>query len=266
MKLAFYWVDAFSDRVFRGNPAGVVPLWSWIDDGLMQAIATENNLSETAFFVPKGDGFHLRWFTPTTEVPLCSHATLAAGHVVLHAIDPSRKAVQFETLSGKLGVTRDGERLALDFPTLPADPMPHAPTGLAAALGATVTEVLRAGDNVMVVLGSERDVRELAPDFAALAKVDERAGYIVTAAGDQVDFVSRYFAPHYGIPEDPVTGSAHCTLTPYWAKRLGKPRLEARQVSRRGGALTCTLQGDRVAIAGHAATYLTGTLEVPGHP
>ena len=266
MKLAFYWVDAFTDRVFGGNPAGVVPLWSWIDDGLMQSIAAENNLSETAFFVPKGEGFHLRWFTPTTEVPLCGHATLAAGHVVLHAIDPARKAVLFETLSGKLGVTRDGDRLALDFPALPAAPVATLPKGLAESLGASVVELHRAGDNFLVVLGSEGEVRDLEPDFAALAKVDGRAGYIVTAAGGDVDFVSRYFAPQYGIPEDPVTGSAHCTLAPYWAKRLGKTSLDARQVSRRGGVIACTLVGDRVTIAGHAVTYLTGTLEVPAHP
>ncbi|MSP82804.1 MAG: PhzF family phenazine biosynthesis protein [Alphaproteobacteria bacterium] len=263
MKLAFYWVDAFTDRVFRGNPAAVVPLWSWIDDGLMQAIAAENNLSETAFFVPKGDGFHLRWFSPTTEVPLCGHATLAAGHVVLHSIDPARKAVLFDTLSGKLGVQRDGDLLALDFPTRPPEPLATPPAGLAAALRAAVVETHRAGDNLLVVLGSEAAVRELDPDMRALAALDERLGYIVTAAGTTVDFVSRYFAPQYGIPEDPVTGSAHCTLTPYWAKRLGKTRLEARQVSRRGGALTCTLLGDRVSIAGGAVTYLTGTLDVP---
>lgn len=264
MKLAFYWIDAFTDHVFGGNPAAVVPLWSWIDDRLMQAIAAENNLSETAFFVPKGEGFHLRWFTPTVEVPLCGHATLAAGHVVMHSIDPARKAVLFETLSGRLGVTRDGDRLALDFPVLPAAPR-DAPAGLEEALGAKPAEVHESRKNILVVLGSEREVRELAPDFGVLARLVEDAGYIVTAPGEESDFVSRYFAPQYGIPEDPVTGSAHCTLAPYWGKRLGKTRLSARQVSRRGGVLECTLVGDRVAIAGRAVTYLTGTLEVPAH-
>jgi PhzF family phenazine biosynthesis protein len=264
VKLALYWVDAFTDRVFRGNPAAVVPLWSWIDDGLMQAIAAENNLSETAFFVPKGEGFHLRWFTPTVEVPLCGHATLAAGHVVMHSIDPSRKAVAFDTLSGRLGVSRDGARLALDFPSQPAEPSP-SPPGLAEALGAPPAEVRATVGNFLVVLESEQAVRDLAPDFAALARVVGKRGIIVTAKGGEVDFVSRYFAPQFGIPEDPVTGSAHCTLAPYWGHVLGKTRMVAHQVSRRGGAIDCTLLGDRVSLAGHAVTYLTGTLEVPAH-
>ncbi|MEX2650756.1 MAG: PhzF family phenazine biosynthesis protein [Alphaproteobacteria bacterium] len=262
MKLPFYWVDAFAERTFAGNPAGVVPLESWIDDRLMQSIAAENNLAETAFFVPKGRDFQLRWFTPTVEVAMCGHATLASGHVVMTALESMRTSVTFHSLSGPLGVARDGERCALDFPNRAPTPI-AVPAWLGPALGAKAVELHEApGENLLAVLPSAKEVRGLAPNMPALAKGLGQRGIIVTAPGEDVDFVSRYFAPNHGIPEDPVTGSAHCTLTPYWAKRLGKTTLEARQVSARGGRLTCTLKGDRVAIAGRAITYMTGTIEV----
>lgn len=262
MKLPFHWVDAFTDAPFAGNPAGVVPLDAWLDDRLMQAIAAENNLSETAFFVPEGKGYHLRWFTPTVEIDLCGHATLASGHVVMTVLDPGRASVLFDSASGPLGVARDGDWRVLDFPSRP--PVPIAvPAWLPAALGTAVRELHEApGDNLLAVVDDADAVHALAIDMAALGRGLGGKGIIVTAPGEDVDFVSRYFAPCHGIPEDPVTGSAHCTLTPYWAVRLGKSTLEARQVSRRGGRLRCTAMGARVAIAGRCATYLSGTIEV----
>jgi len=226
----------------------------------MQAIAAENNLSETAFFVRDGGDYALRWFTPTVEVDLCGHATLAAGHVVFHYLEPQRKTVSFHTLkAGTLIVTRRADMLVMDFPARPASPAPPPP-GLFAALGGAPREVLRARDH-LIVYDTAAEIVALNPDLAALAKVDCWAA-IVTAPGESgVDFVSRFFAPAQGVPEDPVTGSAHCTLVPYWAKRLGKMQLEARQLSRRGGALYCALQGDRVNIGGRAVVYLDGQIE-----
>jgi len=261
MQLPIYQVDAFADRVFRGNPAAVCPLETWLPDATMQAIAAENNLSETAFFVREGSDYALRWFTPAVEVDLCGHATLASGYVVMRFLEPQRESVSFRTAkAGTLTVTRRADMLVMDFPTRPAVPA-AAPPGLFAALGGTPREVLRARDH-LVVYGSAAEVATLAPDLAALAKVDCWA-VIVTAPGDNgVDFVSRFFAPAQGILEDPVTGSAHCTLVPYWANRLGKTEFEARQLSRRGGALSCALDGDRVSIAGKAVLYLEGRIEV----
>jgi len=261
MQLPIYQVDAFADRVFRGNPAAVCPLETWLPDATMQAIAAENNLSETAFFVREGSDYALRWFTPAVEVDLCGHATLASGYVVMRFLEPQRESVSFRTAkAGKLTVTRRADMLVMDFPTRPAVPA-AAPPGLFAALGGTPREVLRARDH-LVVYGSAAEIAALAPDLAALAKVDCWA-VIVTAPGDNgVDFVSRFFAPAQGILEDPVTGSAHCTLVPYWANRLGKTEFEARQLSRRGGALSCALDGDRVSIAGKAVLYLEGRIEV----
>jgi len=260
MRIPIYQIDAFTDRLFGGNPAAVCPLERWLPDAAMQAIAAENNLSETAFFVPAGDGFELRWFTPAKEVDLCGHATLATGHLLLRHLEPDRERVAFATRSGRLEVSRDGERLSMDFPAYPPRPV-DAPAGLFEALGHEAEAVLRS-NVLMVVLRGERAVRALAPDLGAMVRagLDEA---IVTARGVDCDFVSRFFAPGLGIPEDPVTGSAHCTLVPYWASRLGKTRLHARQVSRRGGELLCELRGDRVTIAGRAVTYLEGTIELP---
>jgi PhzF family phenazine biosynthesis protein len=260
MRLPIYQVDAFTDALFGGNPAAVCPLEAWLPDTTMAAIAAENNLAETAFFVRDGAEYPLRWFTPTVEVDLCGHATLASGHVVLNILEPGRKAVNFRTVkAGTLSVRRDGTMLSMDFPARPAAPC-TAPD-VVAALGGAPREVLRARDH-LVVYDSAADVAALKPDLAALARLDCWAA-IVTAPGENgVDFVSRFFAPAQGVPEDPVTGSAHCTLVPYWAKRLGKTDLEARQVSPRGGTLHCTLKGDRVELAGNAVVYLQGTIEV----
>jgi PhzF family phenazine biosynthesis protein len=261
MRLPLYQVDAFTDRLFGGNPAAVVPLEQWLPDATLQAIAAENNLAETAFFVPEGAAYALRWFTPTVEVDLCGHATLASAYVIFRFLDSRREQIDFRTLkAGMLRVTREGEVLALDFPSRPPEPV-TAPATLAAALGKAPAAVLAARDYLAVYERPE-DVAALAPDFAALARLD-RFAVIATAPGrDGIDFVSRFFAPAQGIDEDPVTGSSHCTLTPYWAKRLGKTRLEARQISRRVGALTCTLAGECVIIAGRCVLYLEGAITV----
>lgn len=261
MRLAIHQVDAFAERVFRGNPAAVVPLESWLPDATLQSIALENNLSETAFLVRDGDGYHIRWFTPVNEVPLCGHATLASAWVVFHALGHAGDVVRFRSKSGPLSVRRDGARLALDFPTLPATREPVAREVIAALGGEPVEVLSRPGKLVMAVFGDEAAVRTIEPDFAALARHDLKA--IVTAPGTDVDFVSRFFAPSEGIAEDPVTGSAHCTLIPYWAARLGKNELRARQISARVGELWCKLLGDRVEIAGHAVRFLEGTIELP---
>ena len=261
MRIPLYQIDAFADGPFTGNPAAVCPLETWLPDDVMQAIAAENNLSETAFFVPEGEGYRLRWFTPATEVDLCGHATLASAFVVFHRLQPERIRVTFETQqAGRLTVTRDGDLLALDFPSRPPEPCAMSEP-LAAALGRRPTTLLAARD-YLAVYESTDDVAALAPDFAALATLD-RFAVIATAPGrGGIDFVSRFFAPARGVAEDPVTGSAHCTLIPYWAKRLGKDRLEARQLSRRGGALSCAIGGDRVTIAGRALPFLDGTITI----
>jgi PhzF family phenazine biosynthesis protein len=261
--IRIFQVDAFTERLFAGNPAAVCPLERWPDDDLLRSIAAENNLSETAFFVPEatGDAFHLRWFTPVAEVDLCGHATLATAHVLLRYMEPSLDVARFRTRSGELEVRRQGERLVMDFPALRPEPC-EPPAGLAAALGTSPDEVLAASDYV-VVLPSAKAVRDLNPDMRAVAALDRR-GLAVTAPGDQpgVDFVSRFFAPALGVPEDPVTGSAHCELAPLWAARTGKKRLRARQLSPRGGEVLCEVEGDRVRLSGRAVLYLEGTIRV----
>ncbi|MEX0922784.1 MAG: PhzF family phenazine biosynthesis protein [Rhodovibrionaceae bacterium] len=258
MELDLYQVDAFSAKPFGGNPAAVVPLESWLDDALLQAIALENNLSETAYFVRRGERYDLRWFTPAVEVDLCGHATLASAYVILTHLQPEAGRVDFESRSGPLAVTRDGALLTLDFPAKP--PAPVEDPAVAEALGAAPLELLRS-DKTLAVLADEAAVRAAKPDLGIVAGLDSD-GLIVTAPGDEVDFVSRYFAPHAGIPEDPVTGSAHCVLTPYWAERLNKQELTARQVSARGGELRCRLEGDRVLISGRVAAYLKGRISI----
>lgn len=261
MRIRIFQIDAFTSRVFGGNPAAVCPLERWLETPVLQAIAAENNLAETSFLVAIGPGhYHLRWFTPTVEVPLCGHATLAAAYALAHRMETSATHWRFETLSGELSVSREGDLYTLNFPVrLAAGPTPRP--DFAAALGAT-PEAHFTGAFEMAVYGSEAEVRALAPDMRALGAIDH-FGLIATAPGDEVDFVSRFFAPRAGIDEDPVTGSAHCMLTPYWAARLGRERLHARQISRRGGELWCERQGDRVLIAGRGAFYLEGTIEVP---
>lgn len=262
MDLPIFQVDAFTDRVFGGNPAAVCPLPRWLSDETLRAIAAENNLSETAFLVRTADRLELRWFTPEVEVDLCGHATLATAHVLFTHLDPGRRAARFETReAGTLEVSRRDDGLVeLVLPRRPAEPCP-APAGLVEAIGRTPRETLRSRD-LVAVLDSEEEVRALAPDLAAVKRLDA-AGLIVTAPGRTADFVSRYFAPQVGIPEDPVTGSAHCTLAPYWAARLGKRRLAAIQVSARSGQLACEDRDHTVALAGRAAEYLRGTITIP---
>lgn len=257
MELPIYQVDAFADTVFRGNPAAVCPLQEWLPDETLQSIASENNLAETAYFVPKGERFHLRWFTPGCEVDLCGHATLASAFVLFEYLNHPGETIYFDTKSGQLTVTRNGELLTMDFPSRPPAPIEPEP-GLVQAIGGSPVEVLAARD-VLLVYETEAEVLALNPNMGALTQLDH-FGFIATAPGTSTDFVSRFFAPAKGVPEDPVTGSAHSTLIPYWAKRLGKTELRARQISKRTGELYCKLVGDRVKIAGHAAPYLRGTI------
>ena len=269
MQLDIYQVDAFADRPLAGNPAAVCPLpdaMDWPETEVMQAIARENNLSETAFFKAEGEGYRLRWFTPGVEVPLCGHATLASAWVLFNRLKHKADTIQFETLSGRLTVSRDGAGMVMDFPANPAAPLAKPPSDLAAALGGKVEAAFRTtvGNGfLMAVYACREHVETLTPDFASLAKLDQGA-IIATAPGGSTgyDFVSRMFAPAKGVNEDPVTGSAHCVLTPYWAGRLGKRVLKARQVSARGGDIGCRLDGDRVHLSGVAALYLEGRITI----
>ena len=261
MSIPLYQVDAFTGAVFAGNPAAVCPLDTWLPDATLQAIALENNLSETAYFVPEGDGFALRWFTPVHEVDLCGHATLASAHVIMTLLQPERRSVAFSTkVSGTLTVERDGDRYVMDFPPWPRQEVAPDPA-VTEALG-KAPSALFTGNDWMAVFDDEADIQGLEPDMTALARLEAR-GVIATAPGREVDFVSRFFAPRFGIPEDPVTGSAHCMLTPYWAERLGKTALSARQISPRGGDIHCTLTADgRIKLAGQAALYMEGRIHV----
>ncbi|WP_420237512.1 PhzF family phenazine biosynthesis protein [Telmatobacter bradus] len=262
MKIPLYQVDAFTTKLFRGNPAAVMLLDSCLPDATLLAIAAENNLSETAFLMQLDEiNYLLRWFTPRTEVPLCGHATLASAAVVMERLEPQRREVRFQTLSGILTVKRCGDGYAMDFPA-PGVGQVSLPDGVREALGTEVLEVWRNASYLLVLLKDAATVRALKPDFAGVAKLDPH-GVIVTAAGeDGYDCVSRFFAPNYGVPEDPVTGSAHCVLTPFWAARLGRKGLRAYQASARGGEILCTLQGDRVELAGSCVFYLEGAVEV----
>lgn len=258
MKIPLYVIDAFTSRVFGGNPAAVCPLDEWLPADVMQKIGMENNLSETAFFVREGDRYRLRWFTPAIEIDLCGHATLASAFVIFNYLDTKADSITFDSLSGELRVAREGERITLDFPAFRAEPA-DAPAELLAGLKAEPRETLRSPLGYLAVFDSEDDVRNLKPDFAALARLDA-LGVIATARGRNSDCASRFFAPRVGIPEDPVTGGAHCTLTPYWSEKLGKREIHALQVSARGGELFCTEAGDRVKISGHAVRYSEGFL------
>jgi PhzF family phenazine biosynthesis protein len=265
MQIPLWQVDAFTSRPFGGNPAAVCPLEQWLPDDVMQAVAAENNLSETAFFVRRPDGdFDLRWFTPRTEVDLCGHATLASAWVVMHEVDTSRTRAVFHTKSGPLTVTRAGDDLALDLPARPSRPV-ETPAALVRGLGAQPASTLRARDLVAVFARAE-EVRALAPDMTALDALDGVFAVCATAPGTgtdaDVDFVSRFFAPAKGVAEDPVTGSSHATLVPYWAERLGKNELRARQVSARVGEIGCLLEGERVVLTGRAVVVMRGTMTV----
>lgn len=261
MTIPIYQADAFTDKLFGGNPAAICPLQEWLPDETMQKIAIENNLAETAFFVKNQAGYKLRWFTPEYEIDLCGHATLASAHILFTELGHQNDTIDFETVkAGVLHVKKDGDKYTMDFPSRPAIPI-ELPVGLAEALSEKPPlEVLRSRD-YLLVYESEDDIRDISPDFFALSKMDT-VGVIVTARGKKADFVSRFFAPGAGIQEDPVTGSAHCNLIPYWAAKLRKNKLHAYQLSARGGELWCELKGERVLISGKAVTYLKGEIFV----
>lgn len=259
MKLPIFQVDAFAEHIFSGNPAAVVIMPDWLPDVTLQAIAQENNCSETAFVVPRGEVFDLRWFTPAVEMDLCGHATLASAYVVLQYGYTSSGRIIFHSKAGELPVKREGDLLAMDFPARPPQPR-AADLALNDALGAPPDELHESRD-LLAVFRSQAEVEALRPNFSAIAKLDTFA-VIVTGPGDSCDFVSRFFAPGAGVPEDPVTGSAHCTLVPYWSKRLGKRKLYARQVSKRGGQLWCEHLGERIVLAGRVVEYLRGEINI----
>lgn len=266
MKLDIFQVDAFTNKAFGGNPAAVVPLDSWLPTQTMHNIAQENNLSETAFFVRNGDVFEIRWFTPTFEIDLCGHATLASAFVIFDVLKLEVSKIKFHShKSGHLSVEKNGDVLTLDFPSRPVAPV-EVPDGLFDAIGGTPREIFK-GRDYFLVFETEQEVLDLKPNFSALHDLGARLnidahGFIVTAPGESSDFVSRFFAPEVGVFEDPVTGSSHCNLIPFWAERLGKNVMFARQVSARGGELFCELDGDRVKIGGNAVLYLKGEIYV----
>ncbi len=259
MKLDIFQVDAFTSKLFGGNPAAVVPLDAWLPDETMLAIAAENNLAETAFFVANGDGYDLRWFTPATEVPLCGHATLASSYVIFNELGYEAEVIKFTTRKrGDLSVSRDGDKLVLDFPAYPMNEI--EPVEILRTAEFPPLRYFESQDAMLILLmESQKAVAELRPDFRMIESLPY-SEVIVTAKGDDCDFASRMFAPKIGIPEDPVTGAIHCSLIPYWAKELGKNTLFARQVSERGGELYCELAGERVKIGGNAALYMKGEI------
>ena len=259
MELDLYQIDAFTDKPFQGNPAAVIPLETWLPDNTMQSIAEENNLSETAFFVPTSKEFHIRWFTPETEVDLCGHATLAAAYVLFNILGYNKDRIDFESKSGALTVLQKGNWIVMDFPAqIPATCI--VPDEIVKAFGKTPIECLRSEDYI-VVFESESDILSIEPDIDYLKKLDLR-GVIITARSREYDFISRFFAPKYGIDEDPVTGSAHTQLIPYWARKLGKSKMTAKQVSSRGGEIVCELHDDRVLISGKAVKFLEGKIKI----
>ncbi len=258
MDMRYYIVDAFTKRLFAGTPAGVCLLEEWPQDSVMQSIAAENNLAETAFVLPRGDEYELRWFTPEVEIDLCGHATLASAFVLANYADTHRQRFVFHTKSGALAVEKTGDLFEMDFPSRSPRPVDVTPA-MERAIGTGILEALLSRD-LLLLVGSERQVQALAPDLAALKSLPDGFGVIVTAKGEHADFVSRFFAPKAGIPEDPVTGSSHASLIPFWSGRLGKAELLARQLSPRGGELYCKDAGDRVKIAGHAVLYLEGSI------
>ncbi len=260
MKLPIFQADAFASGLFKGNPAAVVPLNEWLPALTMQQIAAENNLSETAFFIPEGDHFHIRWFTPKSEVSLCGHATLATSHILFNELNFQDEMISFNSQSGMLVVRKTEDKLQLDFPAdfvQPADINP----AFSEALGIQATQIFKGRTDFLLLFESEDKIRNMKPNFHLLKQTDAR-GIIVTAKGTNVDFVSRFFAPCEGINEDPVTGSAHTTLVPFWSLKLNKTKLTALQLSERGGQLWCTMAGNRVLIAGNAVTYLRGEIEI----
>jgi PhzF family phenazine biosynthesis protein len=266
LDLSIFQVDAFAAKVFEGNPAAICPLEQWLPDEAMQAIASENNLSETAFFVPEDGNYALRWFTPHCEVDLCGHATLASGFVLLDILAPQSSAVRFKTRSGILTVCRDGDLISMDFPALPPWQCSKPPDDLARGLSqgdrsAGISTVFQTKNNYFVIYEDEKQVQNIAPNFEILRNLHP-FGVCITASGEHSDFVSRYFAPSYGIPEDPVTGSTHSSLVPYWSGRLNQDKFHSRQLSKRTGDLWCEARGQRVILKGHAVLYLTGSISI----
>lgn len=259
MKIQLFQLDAFTQQLFRGNPGAVCPLEIWLDDDILQAIATENNLSATAFVVPRDNDYHIRWFTPEKEIDLCGHGTLISGHVVMNILEPGREHVIFQSSSGPLPVSKEAEGFVMDFPAHNYVAC-ETPQLLIDALGIEPTAVF-ATKRYMTVLDSEEQVRQLIPNMDLMRKLD-LTSVVVTAKGEHVDFVSRCFAPKEGINEDAVTGSAHCLLAPYWSERLGKIKLKAQQLSKRGGELHCEVKGDRVLLSGFVKPYLSGIIEL----
>jgi predicted PhzF superfamily epimerase YddE/YHI9 len=257
-RIPYFEVDAFANQLFRGNPAGICPLAQWLDDALMQNIAAENNLAETAFFVRRGDDYDLRWFSPMIEIDLCGHATLASAFIVFSELGFRGDIVHFHSKSGRLTVSQNGDVLTLDFPSRPPGQC-TVPDALVKGLGKKPAEILKARD-YFCIFADAQDVLSLRPDFSVLGTLDQKV--IVTAPGMDCDFVSRFFAPTAGVNEDPVTGSAHCTLIPYWSRRLGKKKMFARQLSKRGGELFCEDAGERVGIGGNAVLYSRGEIEI----
>lgn len=262
MELTLYQVDAFSATVFNGNPAAICPLDRWLSDEKMQKIAAENNLAETAFFLREGEDYFLRWFTPAMEVDLCGHATLASAHVLFEHLAYAAPEIRFHSRSGLLTVRRDGDRYLMDFPAQPPRAVGPHPS-LLPAFNVAPREVMKSVSYYFLVFANQEEIKDLQPDFLKLMKVEDAIGVICTAPGKGYDFVSRFFAPRAGINEDPVTGSAHCSMIPYWADRLGKQTLTAAQISPdRLGELWCEAAGERVKMGGHAATYLQGTIYI----
>lgn len=260
MKLTIYQVDAFAKNVFEGNPAAVIPLENWLPDETMQRIAMENNLSETAFFCTNNKGFHIRWFTPLAEVDLCGHATLASAHVLFNHLDYNNEEILFESRSGVLKVKKEQDYMLLNFPSSKVEAK-YIPTNLKTAFNVHPIKCYVGREDLMFVFQREEDIKNLKPNFTTIGESTKR-GVICTAKSDNFDFVSRFFAPAVGINEDPVTGSAHTMLIPYWAKQLNKTKMIAKQVSKRGGILYCTYLGDRVEIGGTAITYLKGEITI----
>ena len=259
MEISLYQIDSFASKLFEGNPAAVCPLDEWLSDEIMQSIAEENNLSETAFFVALDDEFHIRWFTPKSEVDLCGHATLASAYVLFNVLDYPEQAIRFNSKSGILVVTRDEDWLILDFPKQPPVSCP-TPKEISAAFNIEPIECLKSED-LIAVFENEDDIESAKPDFEQLKKLDAR-GVVITAKSTRYDFVARFFAPKHGIPEDPVTGSAYTQLAPYWASKLGARKFSVKQMSPRGGELTCEIVGDRVLISGKATKYMEGKITI----
>ncbi|MET0461792.1 MAG: PhzF family phenazine biosynthesis protein [Chitinophagaceae bacterium] len=258
MRLTLYQIDAFADKLFTGNPAAVIPLTTWIRDGLMQQLAMENNLAETVFFVQKGDDFEIRWFTPEKEINLCGHATLASAFVLFTQLGYNKPSITFHSQSGPLTITREGDRILMDFPSWRPERTDDYPSQLQEALGVNEIVGVYKSRDLLIELNKEEDVAKADPDFTLLKKLGYKV--IITAPGKEVDFVSRFFAPTYGVDEDPVTGSAHSQLIPFWSEKLNKHAMVARQLSKRGGQLWVEQKGDRVQMGGQCVFYMKGEI------